>query len=109
MGALHSFLVVGSVLLTLAGCRHAANPFAAEETGFEAEWKRYVALPQFKAMAVAGDTNGVYVSGTSHGRSSWQEAIAEAYALCEKRRTERGISTPCRPHAIGEPQTGRGE
>jgi len=105
--AVRSSLAAVAVALVFAGCRHAASPPPLDD--FDAEWKRYLALPQFKAMAVAGDTSGAFVCGTSHGRSSWRDALADAYAECARRRTERAISAPCRPFAVNNAPTGRRE
>ena len=112
MNVARTFAIAGCLALAIAGCRSAIAPAAPEagvDRALESEWKRYSALTHFKAIVVAADANGAYVFGTSHGKASWQDALAEAYALCEKRRSERKVSQPCRPYAIGDLPTGRAE
>jgi hypothetical protein len=94
-------------LVAAAGCGSKREPMGVElqkQTRFQSEWKKYLQLPQFKAMAVAGDINGVYASGVSQGQSDWQVAVVEALKQCESRRKERGITQPCSTFAIGVPQ-----
>ena len=92
-----------------AGCKSAPMGIKMEkETRFQSEWKKYLALPQYKAIAVAGDINGVYASGVSQGQSDWQVAVMLALKDCEARRKERGITQPCSTFAIGVPQPAPG-
>ena len=104
-----SALAFAALLAT--GCRSAHEPIGIklqEQTRFQSEWKKYLALPQFKAIAIAGDINGVYASGVSHGQADWQVAVVEALKDCEARRKERGIAQPCSTFAIGMPQPAPG-
>ena len=112
MNVARTFAIAGCLVLAIAGCRSAVAPAAPEagvDRALESEWKRYRTLTPFKVIVVAADPNGGYVFGTSHGKASWQDALVEAYALCEQRRSERKVSEPCRPYAIGDRPTGRAE
>ena len=96
-----------AALIAADGCSSKPKPMGVElqkETRFQSEWKKYLELPQYKAIAVAGDINGVYASGVSQGQSDWQVAVIEALKQCEARRKERGITQPCSTFAIGVPQ-----
>jgi len=72
-----------------------------EQSRFQQQWKRYQKLDDFKALVIAGDVGGVYVSGFSYEMTSADEAVRAARALCEQRRTDRRILAPCRTLAIG--------
>jgi hypothetical protein len=84
------------------------------KTQFESEWQHYLDLPDHKSLAVAGDRDGVYVSGVAYGYPSARraDAVADALRYCEERRLDRSIADDCRTYAIdGEPvgaETGRG-
>ena len=72
-----------------------------QRSRFHNQWKHYVHLQPHKAIAVAGDTNGLYVSGYSFGYTSESDAMEAALADCEARRADRRIADPCRMFAIG--------
>ncbi len=72
-----------------------------EQSRFQQQWKRYQKLEDFKALVIAGDVEGVYVSGFSYEMASTDEAVRAALDLCEQRRTDRRIVAPCRTVAIG--------
>ena len=67
---------------------------------FEAEWTSYLALPPHKALAVAGDVEGVYVSATACGDPSAQVASDRALRACEQRRKDRRIESGCQIYAV---------
>jgi hypothetical protein len=71
-------------------------------TQFESEWSTYLKLSGFKSLAVAGNLDGVYVSGFAHGYLLPQLAVDEALERCEQRRADRRIADPCRTYAIGD-------
>jgi hypothetical protein len=72
------------------------------QTRFRTEWRDYLWLPGEKAIAVAGDVEGLYVSGVAHGLASAEAAVREAVARCERRRVDRGIAAACRLYAVGD-------
>jgi len=98
-------LAAGVAALALAGCVALdSDPMGLhmrEKTRFESEWRRYVALPEAKALAVAGDPRGTYVSGIAHGEPSAEAAVARALVRCQERREDRRIEAPCRTYGIG--------
>jgi hypothetical protein len=71
-------------------------------TQWENEWRRYGELTSFKALAVAGDLNGVYVSGFAHAYPLQSLANDEALDACEERRVDRRVEGPCHLYAIGD-------
>ena len=71
-------------------------------TQFEAEWRNYQNLNGLKALAVAGDLEGVYVSGFAWSYPIQDFANDEAMENCEKRRIDRRIEDPCRLYAEGD-------
>jgi hypothetical protein len=73
-------------------------------TRFESEWKNYQRLGSLKALAVAGDLNGVYVSGFAYAYPIQSLANDEALENCEERRADRRVEDACRLYAIGDDQ-----
>lgn len=70
-------------------------------TRFESEWRRYLNLPGEKALAIAGDRQGLYVSGHAYGHPSAAAAITEALERCEQRRSDRRVPSQCQLYAVG--------
>ena len=89
-----------------AGCRSGGGGAIGipvnSRTQFESEWSTYLRLSGFKSLAVAGDLEGVYVSGFAHAYPLPQLAVDEALERCEERRADRRIADPCRTYAIGD-------
>ena len=71
-------------------------------TQFESEWRSYQRLTGLKALAVAGDLNGVYVSGFAWGYPIQRLANQEALENCEERRRDRRVEDACRLYATGD-------
>ena len=98
-------LALVSCLLTVGGCmRSGGSPMGIplrEMTQFDSEWKNYQRLGSLKALAVAGDLNGVYVSGFAFAYPVQALANDEALENCEERRADRRIEDACRLYAIG--------
>lgn len=69
---------------------------------FDWEWGRYLEIPGCKSLAVAGNPEGVYVSGVASESESLEEAIGEALALCDARRADRGVDEVCQIYAVGD-------
>jgi hypothetical protein len=69
-------------------------------TRFEIEWKNYSRLKSNKALAIAGDRQGLYVAGYAYAQPSKEVAEELALQACEARRTDRRIETPCKTFAI---------
>lgn len=106
MNARENLVILASCLLAVGGCmRSGGSPMGIplrEVTQFESEWKRYQRLGSLKALAVAGDLNGVYVSGFSYAYPVQALANDEALENCEERRVDRRIADACRLYAIGD-------
>jgi hypothetical protein len=92
--------------LAVAGCmRSGGSPMGVplrERTQFESQWRSYQRLSGLKALAVAGDLEGVYVSGFAFSYPIQALADDEALETCEQRRTDRRIEDACRLYAIGD-------
>jgi hypothetical protein len=89
---------------TLLGCWLPGHPIGEEmrsKTQYHAEWNDYCVLPAPKALAIAGDVKGTYVSGFAAGAATEQQAIDEALRNCEQRRGDRRIAAPCQIYAVG--------
>jgi hypothetical protein len=71
-------------------------------TQFEAEWRSYQRLTGLKALAVAGDLKGVYVSGFAWAYPVQEIANDEALENCTERRADRSVEGACRLYAIGD-------
>jgi hypothetical protein len=100
-------LVFGALLLSVAlldGCASWGRPIGVplrNKTRFASEWKGYQERSGFKALAVAGDLGGTYVSGWTSEYREQKEATADALKGCEERRRDRRIRDECRIYAIG--------
>jgi len=93
-------------MLAVAGCmRSGGSPMGIplrEVTRFDAEWNDYLRLSSRKALAVAGDRSGVYVSGFAHAYPIQALANDEALERCEERRLDLRIESECRLYAVGD-------
>lgn len=92
--------------LALAACMMSGGtPIGIPVKGvsqFESEWRSYSDHVGFKALAVAGDLAGAYVSGYAYAYPSEEWAIEAALEYCEGRRQDRRIAEPCRLYAVGD-------
>lgn len=99
-----SVFLVGTLLLT--ACSRSARTIgismSAAPTRFEREWRAYRKHPPQKALAVAGNLMGLYVSGVAFGDSSDILAREQALSNCEQRRADRRLEAACRMYAIGD-------
>jgi hypothetical protein len=86
--------------LACVGGAPMGNPIP-EESRFVKEWHRYLGLPEAKSLALAGDVNGRFVFGYTHGLSDARLAERRALAECELRRRIQAIEEPCRVFAVG--------
>jgi len=100
------FAALGVLLFAVGGCmRSGGSPMGIplrEMTQFDSEWKNYQRLGSLKALAVAGDLNGVYVSGFAFAYPVQALANDEALENCEERRADRRVEDACRLYAIGD-------
>jgi hypothetical protein len=91
--------------LVLGGCYSFTSPIGVplpDSSRFENEWKNYGRLKHNKAMCVAGDMSGVYVTGYSFGAATELGALEAAMTACEARRVDKRIDAPCRTYAVGD-------
>ena len=110
MSARARLAALGALLLAAGGClRSGGTPMGIplrEVTRFEADWGFYQRLRERKALAVAGDLGGVYVSGFAYAYPTQSLANGAALERCEERRADRGIEAPCGLYAIGNTRAG---
>jgi hypothetical protein len=102
--------ILAAVILPQAGCRENIRPIGVrlkKTSQFENEMKRYHKFDLHKAIAVAGDVQGAYAMGYAVGAASQEQAIREAFAECQKRRSERRIAGDCSLYAIDDNVFGR--
>ena len=95
MRTLRSLEILTASLLAVGGCfRSGGSPMGVplrSTTQFESEWSGYQRLTGLKALAVAGDLRGVYVSGFAWAYPAQEFANDEALENCEERRADRRV------------------
>ena len=88
----------------IAGCRSPAQPIGVplrDRTRWDAEWRSYQRFEGQKALAVAGDMQGQFVSGIATGQATQADAVKVAMEECAQRRADRRLTDECRIYAIG--------
>ena len=70
--------------------------------GIERLWSDFIALPQQRALALAGDPDGIWVAGAGSGEPSQAAAEKTALAACAAKRDARRMQSPCLLYATGE-------
>ena len=96
--------------LCLSACWLPSHPIGIpvrSKVQFDSEWNNYLALPETKCLAGAGDRKGVYVSGFAIGSSAddLEVVIATALQRCERRRRDKNLKGRCQAWAIGNVAT----
>lgn len=90
--------LAGWSLLLLVACaaRNAPHPELA------AIWRDYGALPEQRALAIAGELRqNLWVAGASGGHALRSDAEWEALRECQRRRKQQRMQAPCRLYAVG--------
>jgi hypothetical protein len=89
--------VAGSLLLACASVSGSPNPDLARV------WRDFLALPEQRALAIAGDPRrDRWVSGSSGGHASLEDAEEGALAECRRWRAQRRMQDACQTYAVGE-------
>ena len=66
-------------------------------------WGDYVTLPAERALAIAGDPRrDRWVTGTSGGQATREQAEAAALAQCRAQRAARRMQAQCVLYAVGD-------
>ncbi|HKA14268.1 MAG TPA: hypothetical protein VKH41_04560 [Myxococcota bacterium] len=66
-------------------------------------WRDYRALPNERALAVAGDLRrGVWVAGSAGGEPTRDSAEQAALQECRERRLRQRAQAQCQIYAIGD-------
>jgi len=69
----------------------------------ESTWRKYLALPAERALAVAGDPRrDRWVAGRSGGNATRDQAEAAALLECRRLRGIRRLQAPCLLYAVGD-------
>ena len=89
------------VTLLAVGCAF-SPPRDRPHRGIEALWRDFVALPRERALALAGDPDGLWVAGAAGGEPSKAAAEESALKVCADKRAARRMQAPCRLYATGE-------
>jgi len=74
----------------------------APHAGIARLWRDYRTLPPERALALAGDPDGLWVGAAGGGGSSRVEAEQKALSACRKQRAARRLQAPCRLYASGD-------
>lgn len=95
IGALVALLAAAG----LVGC--SSGPKPAPE--LRAIWREYEALPDHRALAVAGQLRrSHWVAAASGGHKQQGDAIGAALRECGERRKQRRMRAPCQVYAVGD-------
>ena len=104
MNRLKALIAVTCIAVT-AGCaqgRTADQPHRPQRV-LEPAWHDYQALPEHKAMFIAGSPKkNRWVLGMAGGLRSLDAATAAASDECQERRIRQRIQPQCVPYAIGD-------
>lgn len=72
-------------------------------------WREFLALPEQRALAIAGDPQrDRWVAGASGGHATRDQAEAEALLQCRMRRRARRLQAACLLYAVGDEIVWRG-
>jgi len=90
--------VVGAALLLVACVSDRGSPHSE----LARTWRDFLALPEHRALAIAGDPERIWVSGATGGQESPEEAEEAALAECRRRRAQRRMQAACQLYAVGD-------
>lgn len=69
--------------------------------GIEELWLQFQSLPPKRALALAGNPDGLWVAGAAGGEATRKAAEKRALAECGNRRAELRLQVPCLLYATG--------
>jgi hypothetical protein len=96
-------LAAGVPLLACATQRRSPHPALAQV------WRAFVALPEERALAIAGDPlRENWVTGAAGGQASRELALDAALGECGRRRARHRMQAACVAYAVGEEIVGAG-
>jgi len=91
-------VIAGAVLLLACVAKR-----SAPHPDLTRVWRAFLALPEHRAMALAGDPRrDLWVSGASGGHESLAEAEESALSACRRRRAQRRMQAACQIYAVGD-------
>ena len=65
-------------------------------------WNDFMAMPEARALALAGDPDRLWVAGATGGHATEEMAEENALAECRRKRLARRMQAPCRLYATGD-------
>lgn len=93
-------------ILVLSGC---ASDGPTPHPELTRTWREFLALPAERALAIAGDPRrGSWVTASSGGHATRDEAVAEALLRCQIRREARRMQAECVLYGVGSEIVWRG-
>lgn len=105
-GALLACITVAWTAVVLVAC---ASDGALPHPDLTPVWREFVALPEQRALAIAGDPErDRWVAGASGGHATRDRAEAEALLQCQMRRRARRLQDECVLYAVGDEIVWRG-
>jgi hypothetical protein len=93
--------VVGATLLGV-GCSMFGGPRIPPHPALDRLWRQYSALRDERALAIAGDPDGLWVGAAAGGAVSLSDAEDVALAECRRKRAMRRMQSPCLLYAVGD-------
>lgn len=76
--------------------------------GLERIFREFTSLPEERALAIAGNPNGLWVAGAAGGEATRRAAEQRALAACASKRAAHRLQVPCVLYASGEEIVWRG-
>ncbi len=93
-------VVCGWAVGWLGGC---ASPSSPSHPKLRAIWHDYRALPEHRALSIAGDlSRSRWVAGATGGHASPADAEAASLRECRRRRAQERMQDACVLYAIGD-------
>ena len=102
----NSCIAALALLLLATAC---ASDKATPQPELMRTWHEFLKLPPERAIAIAGDTrHGPWVTASSGGHETRDEAIAEALMRCQIRREAKRMQAACVLYGVGSEIVWRG-
>ena len=70
--------------------------------GMASIWRGYSEMRPYRAIAIAGDPDGVWVGAAAGSADSRAEAEQAVLSECRRKRMQRRMQASCRLYAVGD-------
>ena len=94
--------ICGALFAAACSLPNLGAPRIPPHPGIDAIWRQYVELPRQRALAIAGDPNGLWVGAAAGGAAAQTEASERALGECRRKRAQRRMQAPCLLYAVGD-------